>query len=67
MVGDDFWNFWWDFLTFCENLQNICPLAANLDQMDKNGYDFWLSAPKTRKSVTNIKSPKILYTGVIVS
>jgi len=40
MVGDNFWNFWWGFSMFSEKLQNVCPVAANPDQMDKNGYDF---------------------------
>jgi len=41
MVGVNCWNFWWDFAMFCEKLQNVCSVAANPDQMDKNGYDFW--------------------------
>jgi len=40
--------------------------VANPDQMDKNGCDFWIQRPPiTPKSVTNFKSPKILYTGAI--
>jgi len=30
---------------FCEKLQNLCSLAANPDQMDKNGCDFWTQHP----------------------
>jgi len=45
----------------CEKLQNVCLVAANPDQMDKNGYDFWTQRPP--KPVTNFKSPKFLYTG----
>ena len=45
MVGDNFWNFWWGFSIFCEKLQNVCPLAANPDQMDKNRGDFWIQRP----------------------
>jgi len=30
---------------FCVKLQNICPVAANPDQMDKNGYNIWTQHP----------------------
>jgi len=46
---------------FCEKLQNICPVAANPDQMDKNGYDSWIQ--RSPKPLTSFKSPKILHTG----
>jgi len=45
MVGYNLWNFWWVFSIFCEKLQNVCPLTANPDQMDKNGCDFWTQRP----------------------
>jgi len=41
MVGVNFWNFWWGFAMFCEKLENVCSVAANPDQMGKNGCDFW--------------------------
>ena len=45
MVGVNFWNFWWNFSMFCEKLQNVCSVAANPDQMDKNGCDFRTQRP----------------------
>jgi len=30
---------------FCKKLQNVCSVAANPDQMGKNGYDFWTQLP----------------------
>jgi len=38
-------------------------VAANPEQMDKNGCDIWTQRPPTPKSVTMFKSPNILYTG----
>jgi len=36
---------------FCEKLQNLCSIAANPDQLDKNECDFWTqrspNPPKT--------------------
>ena len=30
---------------FCQKLQNLCSVAANRDQMDKNGCDLWTQRP----------------------
>jgi len=30
---------------FCEKLQNVCSVAANLNQMDRNVCDFWTQRP----------------------
>ena len=45
---------------FCKKLQNVCPEAANADQMDKNGYDFWTQHPQnpqTRHKLQVSKNP----------
>jgi len=58
MVGDNFWNFSWGFSIFCEKLQNVCPSAANPDQMDKNGYNVWTQRPPKRPNPLQTSSPQ---------
>jgi len=43
---------------FCEKLQNVCPVAANSDQMDKNGYDFWTQHPQKPPNPLQTSSPQ---------
>jgi len=43
-------------MMFCEKLQNVCPVAANPDQIDKNGYDFWTQCP-THYKLQDPKNP----------
>jgi len=56
MVGDNFWNCWWRLSIFREKLQNVRPLAANPDQMDKNGFDFWIQRPPKPPNPLQISS-----------
>jgi len=43
---------------FCEKPQDVCPLAANPDQMDKNECDFGLSAPQSPQIRYKLQVPK---------
>jgi len=42
---------------FCEKLQDICSVAANPDEMDKNGCDFWTQRPQKPPSPLQTSSP----------
>jgi len=55
------------FSMFCEKLQNVCPVVANPDKMDKSDTSFGLSTSQHPQIVTNFKYPKILYTGVFIN
>jgi len=57
-VGVNFWNFRWGFSMFCEKLQNVCSVATNPDQMDKNGYDFWTQRPQNPQIRYKLQVPK---------
>jgi len=43
---------------FCEKMQNVCPVAANPDQMDKNGYEFWTQCPPKTPNPLQTSSPQ---------
>ena len=66
MVGGNFWNFWRSFSRFCEKLQNVCSVAANPDQLEKNGCDFWTQRPTNPQIRYKLQVLKILYTGVLL-
>ena len=59
MAGDNFWNL--DFSTFFEKLQNVYPVAANPDQIDKYGYDFWSQRPPKPPNPVQTSSPQKSY------
>ena len=58
MVGDNFWNFWWGFSTFHEKLKNLCPVAANPDQITKTDATFGFSAPPKPPNPLHTSSPQ---------
>jgi len=43
---------------FCEKLQNVCPVADNPDQMDKDEYDFWTQRPPKPPNPLQTSSPQ---------
>jgi len=43
---------------FREKLQNVCPVATNPDEMDKNGYDFWIQRPPKPPNPLQTSSPQ---------
>jgi len=43
---------------FYEKLRNLCSVAANPDQTDKNGCDFGLSAPPKKQIRYKLQLPK---------
>jgi len=66
MVGVNFWKFWWGFSIFSKKLQNVCSVAANPDQMDKNGCDFWTQRPPKPSNPLQTSSPEIPYITMII-
>jgi len=45
---------------FCEKLQNVCSVAANPDQMDNNGCNFWAQRPRKPQICYKLHVPKNL-------
>jgi len=43
---------------FCEKLQTVCHVAANPDQMHKNGYDFCTQRPPKPPNPLQTSSPQ---------
>jgi len=43
---------------FCKKLQNVCPVAANPDQMDENGYNFLTLLPPKPPNPLQTSSPQ---------
>jgi len=43
---------------FCEKLQNVCSVAANPDQMDKNGCGLWIQRPPKPQNPLQTSIPK---------
>jgi len=43
---------------FCEKLKNVWSVATNLDQMNKNGCEFWTKNPQTHQISYKLQVPK---------
>jgi len=43
---------------FCEKLKNVWSVATNLDQMNKNGCEFWTKNPQTPQISYKLQVPK---------
>jgi len=52
---------------FCEKLQNLCSIAANPDQLDKNECDFWTQRSPNPPKTLQTSSPQKSYIPVLSS